>query len=70
MGVGRVIARPFTGNEHTGFERTKNRKDFSLPPPGLTILNLLQNAGVSDFAQSEVSDSGFKMSEVGIHIMT
>lgn len=34
-GVGRVIARPFIGNAEEGFQRTTNRRDFSLqPPPG------------------------------------
>ncbi|MBR4765222.1 MAG: phosphopentomutase, partial [Clostridia bacterium] len=32
-GVGRVIARPFTGDEKNGFVRTSRRHDFSLEPP-------------------------------------
>jgi len=39
--VCRVIARPFAG-EPGFFYRTKNRRDFSLLPPGLTILDKLQ----------------------------
>lgn len=39
-GVGRVIARPFVG-EPGKFERTANRKDFSLEPPYPTILDIL-----------------------------
>ena len=35
-GVGRVIARPFIGNEKDGFTRTSNRHDFSLEPPAET----------------------------------
>ncbi|MEO7453889.1 MAG: phosphopentomutase [Fimbriimonadales bacterium] len=31
-GVGRVIARPFTGSETAGFARTERRKDFPLDP--------------------------------------
>jgi phosphopentomutase len=31
--VGRVIARPFTGDAERGFVRTENRRDFPLPPP-------------------------------------
>jgi phosphopentomutase len=38
--VGRVIARPFTGRPGS-FTRTKGRKDFSLPPPGPTLLDRL-----------------------------
>lgn len=32
-GVQRVIARPFIGNEESGFTRTDRRKDFPLDPP-------------------------------------
>lgn len=39
-GVGRVIARPFTG-EYPNFERTPRRHDFSLVPPKDTILDEL-----------------------------
>ncbi len=42
--VGRVIARPFRG-EPGRFERTPGRKDFSLPPPAPTLLDLLSAAG-------------------------
>lgn len=42
--VARVIARPFTG-EPGAFVRTERRKDFSLDPPGRTLLDLLQAAG-------------------------
>ncbi|MBU2602186.1 MAG: phosphopentomutase [Actinobacteria bacterium] len=44
-GVGRVIARPFSGTPGT-FVRTKDRKDFSLEPPSPTYLDLLTQAGV------------------------
>ena len=37
MKVGRVIARPFTGNSRKTFKRTINRKDFSLEPPNPTL---------------------------------
>jgi phosphopentomutase len=42
--VGRVIARPFTGQPGS-FTRTKGRKDFSLPPPGPTLLDRLSEQG-------------------------
>lgn len=42
--VGRVIARPFTGVPGN-FRRTANRKDYSLPPPRQTVLDMLTNAG-------------------------
>ena len=40
-GVGRVIARPFTG-EYPNYERTSKRHDFSLIPPSDTMLDVLQ----------------------------
>src|SRR5215218_4706837 len=39
--IGRVIARPFAGDATRGFTRTGNRKDFSIPPPADTILDVL-----------------------------
>jgi phosphopentomutase len=42
--VGRVIARPFVG-EPGAFTRTEGRKDFSLPPPGPTLLDRLSGSG-------------------------
>ncbi len=42
--VGRVIARPFLGQPGSYF-RTERRRDFSLPPPGDTVLNLLKRNG-------------------------
>ena len=42
--VGRVIARPFTG-VYPHFTRTANRHDFSLEPPGVTMLDLLREQG-------------------------
>ncbi|MBT9172758.1 MAG: Phosphopentomutase [Syntrophomonadaceae bacterium] len=42
--VGRVIARPFTGVPGS-FRRTANRKDYSLPPPRQTVLDMLSAAG-------------------------
>ncbi len=42
--VARVIARPFTG-EPGSFQRTEERRDFSLEPPGQTLLDLLKQAG-------------------------
>jgi phosphopentomutase len=41
--VGRVIARPFTGPKGR-FMRTSDRRDFSLPPQGETVLDQLMEA--------------------------
>jgi phosphopentomutase len=53
--VGRVIARPFTG-EPGNFQRTGGRKDFSLVPPGKTILEQLQEKGFQVWAVGKVKD--------------
>lgn len=45
MGVGRVIARPFRGSPGE-YYRTPFRKDYSLAPPGRTLLDALAEAGV------------------------
>ncbi|MCW3490241.1 phosphopentomutase [Dethiobacter alkaliphilus] len=42
--VGRVIARPFTGKPGD-FQRTPNRKDYSVKPPNPTLLDKLVEAG-------------------------
>lgn len=38
LNIGRVIARPFTGRSPSTFERTGNRRDYSVPPPSPTLL--------------------------------
>ena len=55
-GVGRVIARPFTGDPKGGFERTSRRRDFSLPPPGRTALDRLHAAGIETLAVGKIFD--------------
>lgn len=52
--IGRVIARPFTGTPGK-FVRTANRHDFSLTPPP-TILNLLQEVGITTIGVGKISD--------------
>jgi phosphopentomutase len=54
-GVSRVIARPFAG-ERGGWRRTAARKDFSLPPPGPTLLDRLVEAGVPRVGVGKVDD--------------
>lgn len=39
--IGRVIARPFIGNKAGCFQRTGNRRDYSVEPPAPTILQKL-----------------------------
>lgn len=40
--IGRVIARPFTGTSRQGFKRTSHRRDFAVPPPEPTILDIAE----------------------------
>lgn len=55
-GVGRVIARPFTGPCGGQFTRTPRRHDFSLLPPGTTMLDQLQDAGKSVISVGKIRD--------------
>src|SRR6185503_19274046 len=53
--VSRVIARPFAGRRGD-YQRTANRKDFSLPPTGTTLLDRLAAAGVPRVGIGKVDD--------------
>ena len=55
-GVGRVIARPFTGTCKGQFTRTANRHDFSLLPPGTTMLDQLKSSGRDVIAVGKIND--------------
>ncbi|MBQ1951244.1 MAG: phosphopentomutase [Clostridia bacterium] len=54
-GVGRVIARPFTG-KWPHFQRTANRRDFSLAPPAPTVLDAISRAGLDVRAVGKIHD--------------
>lgn len=53
--VSRVICRPFTG-ESGNYYRTENRKDFSVDPPGNTVLDLLKEKGKDVIAVGKIED--------------
>ncbi len=53
--VSRVIARPFVG-EPGRFVRTPRRKDFSLPPPGRTLLDAAVEEGLEVWGIGKVED--------------
>ena len=53
--VGRVIARPFTG-EPGNFTRTENRHDFSLAAPSSTMLDILKNEGYDVISIGKIYD--------------
>lgn len=63
-GVGRVIARPFTG-AYPDFKRTSNRHDFSIAPPRPTMLDYLKAGGYEVIAVGKINDifSGKGVSE-------
>ena len=53
-GVGRVIARPFTG-EHP-YTRTSRRHDYALLPPHATTLDLIKGAGLDTVCVGKIGD--------------
>lgn len=53
--IGRVIARPFVG-EQGRFTRTYDRQDFSLPPPSPTLLDRAVAAGMDTFGVGKIAD--------------
>lgn len=54
-GVSRVIARPFIGGPGA-WKRTAGRKDFSVVPPTLTLLDHLEAAGIPRVGVGKVDD--------------
>ncbi len=53
--VGRVIARPFSG-EPGNFVRTSRRRDFSLAPTGETLLDAAKAAGMQVMGVGKIED--------------
>ncbi|REK77827.1 phosphopentomutase [Paenibacillus paeoniae] len=53
--LGRIIARPYTG-EPGAFVRTAGRHDYAVKPPEPTVLNALQNAGLDVLSVGKISD--------------
>ncbi|MGY3313722.1 phosphopentomutase [Peribacillus simplex] len=53
--VGRVIARPFTG-EPGSFKRTPNRHDYALKPFNRTVMDELKDSGYDVLAIGKISD--------------
>ena len=53
--VSRVIARPFVGRPGA-FQRTANRKDYSLEPVGRTLLDALAEQGIPRHGIGKVDD--------------
>jgi phosphopentomutase len=53
--LSRVIARPFVGRAGA-YRRTANRRDFSIEPPGETLLDALAAAGIDRHGVGKVDD--------------
>ena len=53
--IARIIARPFLGAAGD-YHRTKNRRDFSVPPPAPTLLDKLVEAGGTTIAIGKTAD--------------
>ncbi len=53
--VGRVIARPFSGKEGN-YVRTAGRHDYSLTPPGETMLDVIKKAGQEVIGVGKIKD--------------
>ncbi|MAY70454.1 MAG: phosphopentomutase [Halomonas sp.] len=54
--IGRVIARPFVGDDAASFQRTGNRRDYSVEPPSPTVLSKLHDAGGEVVAIGKIAD--------------
>jgi phosphopentomutase len=68
-GVSRVIARPFTGTPDA-WVRTAHRKDFSLPPPGPTLLDRLAERHIPRVGVGKVDDLFAGRGITSIHTAT
>ena len=53
--IGRVIARPFVG-ENGNYRRTFNRHDYAVPPPSPTLLDHVKNEGGEVVGLGKISD--------------
>ena len=54
--IGRIIARPFTGDSPKTYKRTPYRRDFSLPPPEGSIFDRAQEAGRAIVSIGKIAD--------------
>lgn len=56
LNIGRVIARPFIGENPQDFERTANRRDFAVAPPEQTLLDRLTQRGSNVIGMGKIGD--------------
>lgn len=53
--VSRIICRPFLGGDGK-YTRTENRRDYSIDPPGTTVLDVLKENGKDVIAVGKIED--------------
>jgi phosphopentomutase len=56
LNIGRVIARPYIGENSGDFVRTANRRDYSTPPPGPTLLDRIEEHGNRVIGVGKIGD--------------
>ncbi|MDG1732807.1 MAG: phosphopentomutase [Thalassotalea sp.] len=56
LNIGRVIARPFIGTNAEDFERTGNRRDYSVLPPAPTLLDNIYDNGGKVISVGKIAD--------------
>ena len=56
LNIGRVIARPFIGAGPESFARTGNRRDYTTPPHGPTLLDIVKASGGQVISIGKISD--------------
>lgn len=54
--VGRVIAKPFTGTKAGNFKFTNERQDYAVKPPTMSVMNFLNEKGLSVISIGKISD--------------
>lgn len=61
--VGRIIARPFVGEDKNSFKRTPNRHDLAVSPTGVTVMDILKE---NKYMVSCVGKIGDIFNQVGV----
>ncbi len=54
--IGRVISRPFIGEDKLSFSRTENRRDYSLPPSRKTALDVIYENSIPVISLGKIED--------------
>lgn len=54
--VGRIIARPYIGEDSSTFKRTANRHDYALSPTGKTVLDSLKENNYDVISVGKIND--------------